>query len=216
MHTRDAVAWGAPQPSVCWGSWRPHSAPRTAALASGPACPYSLGVRGVPEAQDGKVHPAEGSRRQVLPEYEPPEALRPEAAGFAALPGALRATGGGSCAPARGADLRQGSISFCHKGKKRGRGRKPGKAAPEPAPESAGLRPCPGGGLRASPRGTGWRGWKTARSLWGGHCPVPPTSPKADGRPCSDLGPLEGPSFFTPRAPCSRSPSALGLRADWG
>lgn len=34
-----------------------------------------LGVRGIPKAQDGKVHLTEGGRRQVSSEYELPEAL---------------------------------------------------------------------------------------------------------------------------------------------
>lgn len=40
-------------------------------------CPHLLGVRGIPKAQDGKVHLTEGGRRQVSPEYELPEALQP-------------------------------------------------------------------------------------------------------------------------------------------
>lgn len=74
------------------------STPKTVPAGQQPSRPYSLGIRGVPEAQDGKVHLAEGGRWQILPEYELPEVLQPEEAKLEALFWATGVLGGrGSC-----------------------------------------------------------------------------------------------------------------------
>lgn len=65
-----------------------HSTLKAVLTDQWPACPYSLGVRGVPQAQDSEVHLTEGGGRQVLPEYEPPEVLQAEEAELRALLGA--------------------------------------------------------------------------------------------------------------------------------
>lgn len=64
-----------------------HSTLKAVLTDQWPACPYSLGVRGVPQAQDSEVHLTEGGGRQVLPEYEPPEVLQAEEAELRALLG---------------------------------------------------------------------------------------------------------------------------------
>lgn len=149
---------------------------------------HSLGVRRVPEAHDGKVHLAEGGRRQVLPEQEPPEVLPSETGVRGLLLTELRAGGEGwSWHPLSRPHCSQTAFRSVTKARHLEEAGNCEKAAPEPGLPSS--QASPGGRLA-------WR--EGHQASLGGHCRCPPTLPRLEEAPAP---PWETSRLFTGRVP---------------